>query len=551
MVVAIFFALDRQYRGLAWQFLWSQTGEEEAPGQIRGLVEVAGNLVRHPLMTEALAPIDNKADTPWGINTFLQEEVERPKIEAMLRMISEAGFVWLRQEFPWEDIEVDGRGHFTDSRDRDGDGAPDETIDAWAKYDQIVELSEAYGLRLMVRLSNPPSWSRADQKAGHFAPPDDLGDFVNYAVAVVERYRGRVSHYQIWNEPNIYPEWGNQAIDPVAYADLLCRSYQALKEVDPEIVVISGAIAPTISLTGRDLSDLVFLQALYDEGGGDCFDVLSAQGYGLRSGPTDRRLRATSVNIARHSYYRDIMVRNGDAHKPIWLAEAAWNATLAAELPPEQISLYGAYGNVTQAQAARYMPLLYERVQQEWPWVGNVMYWFFTRKDPFEADQAFYYFRMAEPDYHPEKPTFTPLPVYDSVKDYIETLAPVLYRGTHQAETWQIQSDATVVDDESARFGSAALFSAGISFHAHGTALDIRWRPAESEPGGWRRSQIELSLGLAQTRLISFGEGPIIVDEIMIYDRSRNRLLSWGALGAAMAIVALGAILLALRDRRR
>jgi gamma-butyrobetaine dioxygenase len=82
--------------------------------------------------------------------------------------------------------------------------------------------------------------------------------------------------------------------------------------------------APTIALDGnRDLSDLVFLQELYDHGGGDCFDVLSAQGYGLRSGPTDRRLRATSVNIGRHSYYRDIMVRNGDARKPIWLSEAA------------------------------------------------------------------------------------------------------------------------------------------------------------------------------------------------------------------------------------
>ena len=85
------------------------------------------------------------------------------------------------------------------------------------------------------------------------------------------------------------------------------------------------------------------------------------------------------------------MVRNGDAHKPIWLSEAAWNATLDADLPPEAISLYGNYGNVTQAQAARYMPMLYDRIQQEWQWVGNVMYWFFTRKDPFEADQAFYY----------------------------------------------------------------------------------------------------------------------------------------------------------------
>ena len=333
---------------------------------------------------------------------------------------------------------------------------------------------------------------------------------------------------------------------------MLCRTYAALKAVDPAIVIISGAIAPTIALDGtRDLSDLVFLQALYDHGGGDCFDVLSAQGYGLRSGPTDRRLRATSVNVARQTYYRDIMVRNGDDHKPIWLSEAAWNATLDADLPPEQISLYGNYGNVTQEQAARYMPIFYDRVQQEWPWVGNVMYWFFTRKDPFEADQAFYYFRMAEPDYQPEKPSFTPLPVYHSVSDYIKDQQPVLYRGTHQAETWQIQPRGMRVPDGSARFGSAAVFEAPLEFIAHGTALDIRWRPAGDENAAWRVNHISLSAGLAQTQPITFGDAPLFVDEITVYDRSRNRLFSWLALGAAGFVVALGTVVLAFRERGR
>ncbi|MDE2774662.1 MAG: hypothetical protein OXI77_01870 [Chloroflexota bacterium] len=544
--------LDLSGRGLAWQFIWSQTGEEAAAGQIRGLVEVAGNLVRHPLETEPLAPIANKTAFPYGINTFLEQEVERPKIEAMLRMISEAGFVWLRQEFPWEDLEVDGRGQFSDSRlDRDGDGQAD-TIDTWLKYDQIVDLTEAYGLRLMARFSNPPAWTRADPAAGDRAPPDDLDDFINYVTAVAARYRGRISHYQVWNEPNIYPEWGENPIDPAGYADMLCRAYRALKAVDPNIVVISGAIAPTIALDGnRDLSDLVFLQALYDHGGGECFDVLSAQGYGLRSGPTDRRLRATSVNVGRHVYYRDIMVRNGDGHKPIWLSEAAWNATLDAELPPERISLYGAYGNVTSEQAARYMPIFYERIQQEWPWVGNVMYWFFTRKDPFEADQAFYYFRMAEPDYQPEKPTFTALPVYHSVQDYLSKLEPILYRGRHQAETWQIASGGATVADASARFGAAPRIDAGLDFRAHGTALAIRWRPAQAEEAVWRESRIELSSGLAQTREIPFGAGAIIVDEIAVYDRSMSRLTSWLALAGAFAIVALGTVVMALRERAR
>ncbi len=550
LFVGLLLALDLRGRGLAWQFMWSQTGEEDAPGQLRGLVEVAGNLIRAPLETDALAPIDHKADIPYGINTFLEQEVEGPKIEAMLKMIREAGFVWLRQEFPWEDLEVDGRGQFSDSRDLNGDGAPD-VADTWLKYDRIVDLTEAYDLRLMVRLSNPPAWTRANPDAGDNAPPDDLQDFVNYARAVATRYRGRISHYQVWNEPNIYPEWGNNPIDPAGYAEMLCRTYMALKAVDPNIVVISGAIAPTIALDGhRNLSDLVFLQALYDHGGGDCFDVLSAQGYGLRSGPSDRRLRATSVNIGRHTYYRDIMVRNGDAHKPIWLSEAAWNATLDADLPPEQISLYGNYGNVTQEQAARYLPMLYERIQREWQWVGNVMYWFFTRKDPFEADQAFYYFRMAEPDYQPEKPTFTPLPVYNSARDYIRGVEPVLYRGTHQAETWQIKSAGSVIDDESARFGRAKLFDAGLAFSAHGTALEIRWRPAD-ESSAWRVERIPLSGGLARTQDIAFGAKALIVDEITVYDRGASRLLSWLALAATGLTLTLAALALALAQRAR
>lgn len=554
-LIALFFLvllwLDLTNHGLAWQFFWTQTGEETPIAQIRGMVEVTGNLIRQPLDTDSMASIDNKADIPYGVNTFLQEEVERPKIEVMLQMIQDAGFVWLRQEFPWEDLEVDGRGQFTDSRqDKDGDGEPD-TIDAWAKYDQIVELTQKHDLRLMVRLSNPPNWSRANPDAGAFAPPDDYQDFVNYAVAVAERYQGQITHYQIWNEPNIFPEWGNSFVDPAGYTEMLCRTHDALKEVDPNIVVISGALAPTISLDGYfGFSDLIFLQEIYDNGGADCFDVLSAQGYGLFSGPTDKRLRATSVNVARHTYYRDIMVKNGDAHKPIWLSEAAWNATLDAELPRDQIDAFDRFGNVTQEQAARYMPQLFDRAQQEWSWVGNVTYWFFTRKDPFEANQSFYYFKMVEPDYQPETPRFTPLPVYDAVQDYITTQDPILYRGTHQAETWQVQSDGDIILDGSAQFDKAVRFESSLTFKAHGTSVDIRWRPDNIRAINWHTIRIDLSSLLADTQTIDFGDGAIIVDEIIVYDLSMNRLVPLLALGLVGVILLFGTVGMAVWQRR-
>ena len=215
----------------------------------------------------------------------------------------------------------------------------------------------------------------------------------------------------MWNEPNIYPEWGNRAVDPVGYTDLLCRTYTALKAVDPEIVVISGAMAPTIAIDGLNLTDVIFLQQMYDAGAGACFDVLAVNGYGLRSGPTDRRMRPFMINYGRNQWIREIMVNNGDADKPIWISEMNWNPVPSEEEVPDVIGRYN-YGQVTLDQQARWIPLAYERAEEEWPWVGVVFFWYFKQASDADVNQASYYFRMVEPD-------FTPLPVYDAMRAYI------------------------------------------------------------------------------------------------------------------------------------
>jgi hypothetical protein len=573
MVVALLgigLVLDLQFKGLVWQFAWSQTGEESILGQIRGLAELGGNLLRRAPQTDPYAPINHNDAPPFGINVFLQKEVEEDKIRAMLDMISEAGFYWLRQEFTWEDIEVDGRGQFTDSRnDFNGDGEPD-TISSWDKYDRIVDLVEEFDLHLLVRLSNPPAWSRADNPdtlGGALAPPDDLQDFVNFASAVAERYKGRITHYQVWNEPNIYPEWGENFADPEAYTEMLCRTHDALKAIDPNIVVVSAAIAPTISLDGfAGYQDVLYLQKMYDAGAGECFDVLSAQGYGLFSGPTDRRLRTTSVNYARHTYYRDLMVANGDSHKPIWISETAWNQVADAELPPEQIADYERFGVNTQDEAARYMPIAYQRAAQEWSWVGQVTYWFFTRPDPSEQGQSFYYFRMVEPDYSAEKPTFTPLPIYNTVRDYIQGVyeEPRLWRGTYQAEHWAIELlNDSELEDDTAQFGRA-MQTEQLDFKTHSTSVTLRIRAEESpvsvvcdclleqiiEPAeGWQTVQLHANMLAGDHKYNIHSEAPFVVDSITVYDHTWRNITPILASGAGLLIFVLGVLVGAWRRR--
>ncbi len=391
------------FRSQLSQVLFNWTGEESFAGQARGVMQLAMGQLRPQPDTRPDLPISHTDVNPFGINTFLQEEVELAKREKQVQLIAEAGFHWIRQEFTWEDIEIHAKGDFVDRRN-DPAG-----IDAWAKYDHIVDLAEQYGLEIMARLSNPPAWSRAlGDEAGTSAPPDDFADYGDFVHAVVSRYAGRVAYFQIWNEPNIYPEWGEAPVDPEAYTELLCLAYRRAKEANPEAVILSGALAPTLDLSARALNDLIFLQRMYDAGAGDCFDILSMQGYGLWSVPPVHRQRPTSINYARNVLVRDMMVQNGDEAKAIWISEMNWNPV------PDEVLSQGTYGQVTLEQAARYAPLAYQRAKEEWPWVGVINFWFFKRASDLEKDQEWYYFRMAEPD-------FSLLPVYDSMQEYIQS----------------------------------------------------------------------------------------------------------------------------------
>jgi hypothetical protein len=465
----------------AWMF--GYTGEEGLPRQAKGMAQLAANVLHPRPQTAPGAPVAHAGVNPFGINVFLNQEVEPAKRERSVQMIADAGFHWLRQEFPWEDIEIHGKGDFEDRRnDLDGDGQID-AVDAWAKYDQIVSLAEQYDLEVVPRLSNPPAWTRAlTDTIGTMAPPDDLADWGDYVSAVVSRYRGRIRYYQLWNEPNIYPEWGNRAVDPEGYARLLCEGYRRAKKADPDAVIVSGALAPTVSLDAGDrpetgMNDFAFLQRMYDAGAGDCFDILAVNDYMLWSGPTDHRAQPLNINFSRPMYIRDIMVANGDADKAIWISEMNSNA-----VPNDPaIADLGRFGQVTPDQQARYAPLAYQRAMEEWPWVGVVNFWFFKLPSDARRNESMYYFRMLEPD-------FDPLPVYTAMREYLADLTPTLYPGYHQEDHWALAYDRegnwrTLYDDAATlgAYREATTSGAMLRFTYEGGSLTLVPGPGAGE----------------------------------------------------------------------
>jgi hypothetical protein len=406
--------------------------------------------------TADLAPMDHLEANPYAINVFLEQEVEEWKLRRSLEMIRDAGFGWIKQQVVWAAVEGPGRGRFVEL---------ESGRDSWIKYDRIVNLAEQYGLKVIFRIDTSPEWARPIGVAKLETPPRDADDYAEFARKVAERYEGRVRHFQIWNEPNIPFEWGDREPSPAEYTNLLRAAYRAIKSTNPDAVVISAAMAPTTEYSEKGINELIFLQRMYEAGAKEYFDVLGANAYGLRSGPDDRRLAVDrDVNFSRPQLLRQVMVRNGDAAKPIWASEVGWNSA-----PPDHPGA-PLFGRVDRDLQARYTVRAYERAQEEWPWMGVMALWHFRLVAPEGRLLPQFFFNAVDDD-------FTPEPLYLAMRDLALSPRPVP-RGYRQEDDWRIgywgawrrSPDARAV---AGGYAESASSDAGLSFRFRGTDLDL------------------------------------------------------------------------------
>jgi len=359
--------------------------------------------------------IPNTDVNPFGANMFLDREVEEWKLRKTLEMASDAGLGWVKQQFPWEEIEPVQKGEFYDGRTRRS---------SWEKYDRIVDLCEEYGLQIIARLDRPPDWTREDNTYKE-RPPDDFEDYGDFVFAFVDRYRGRIKYVQIWNEPNIFPEWGNRPVDPAEYVNLLRVAYERAKEADPNVYVLSAPLAITLGQEHPEpgkwisMNEIEFLEEMYKAGAKNYFDILSANAFGLDS-PPEEASQPRVLNFQRVVFLRDIMERHGDAGKPIWFNEYGWNAS-PEDFPEEQL----VWQRVGEQDQADYTVRGIEYAQERWPWAGVFNIWYFRQVGSISPDSSDYYFRVVDVD-------FTPRLVYHAIKEAALVLQRLVGPGFYQ-----------------------------------------------------------------------------------------------------------------------
>ncbi len=274
-----------------------------------------------------------------GIHTL------RPDAEA-LAAVHATGCRWVVQLFSWREIEY--------QRDRWNWGFPDA----------VVRGAEHYGLHLVVRLDQTPTWAAPEGQGN--CPPDDLADYGDFVEAVARRYRGRAAGYLIWNEPNLSREWGGEPPDPAGYVALLKEACNRIEAADPEALVVSAGLAPTNDVSEQAIDDRLFLQRMYEAGAQEFFDVLGAHPYGFAYPPDDPYSAHEGFNFARLADLRRIMVEYGDSGKPVWATEMGWIAEAQGDR---------AWQQVTPEQQADYLVAAFEKAQREWRWLDMMAVW--------------------------------------------------------------------------------------------------------------------------------------------------------------------------------
>lgn len=262
-------------------------------------------------------------------------------------------FSHVKQTFAWEDIQ------------------PERDVWSFGRADELLLELERRNLKVVARLSDAPEWTHPSigaRETGNFvdAPPDDFADFARYCGILAERYRGRISAYQIWNEPNLSREWGDRTPNAAGYVALLQACSEAIRAADPDAILISAGLAPTGTNDATALPDDVYLQTMYDAGFQRFVDVVGmhAPGYSAPDvPPEDGAGGHRFFTFRRVEDLRRIMVANGDAARQAALLEVGWTTD---ENNPDY-----KWFAVSEAEQARNLVAAYQYAADNWrPWVG-------------------------------------------------------------------------------------------------------------------------------------------------------------------------------------
>lgn len=283
-------------------------------------------------------------------------------LEKAIKLIKEAGVTFVRLDMMWSDIE------------------PSEGRFEFARYDRIVSLLKENGIGILGLLCYTVDWAGPAWNG----PPDENRTFVNYTAKVIGRYKDKIKHWEVWNEPDDEQYWKPQD-KMVRYTSLLRDVYVEAKRVDPSCKILTGGLSKSIVLS---------LRRIYKNGAGRYFDILAIH-------PFVNPLNRENVKLVKGNYIgcKRIMRENGD-DKKIWITEIGCPGVKA----PDRSNAWWFGTSPTEEEQAAWVKKFYTEILPGMPDCEKA-FWtdFRDTKDHFR--NGIDYFGLVRWDFS-EKPAF-------------------------------------------------------------------------------------------------------------------------------------------------
>ncbi len=267
------------------------------------------------------------------------------QIDSVVGTLQNSGYGFVRHEVSWAQIE-----------------SAQGTLD-WSVYDPIFNKLNEYDIGVIAVIVDAPQWSWAGSVIpSDVQPPADPAVLETFSRELTSRYAESVRFVQLWHMPNLASRWGGVPATGESFRPYLSATFYGARDGNPEVQVILPEAA-LVSDVSEGLTDLDFLQSLYDAGTRDIFDVAAIRLDGGQSSPDDRSISDDRLNFSRAILFRELMVANGDGETPVWATTFGWSADGE---------------HVTRDQQAEYVVRGLQRAWSEWPWMGLLVQWQFT-----------------------------------------------------------------------------------------------------------------------------------------------------------------------------
>lgn len=197
----------------------------------------------------------------------------------------------------------------------------------WEYYDTQVDAAHQAGLAMLGMLDGAPEWVASRKRTGYFGywhipdKPGAVEHWRTYVRNVVGHYKGRIDHWELWNEP-WGPWWREAGGSTELFAELMKTAYSEAKLANPGATIIG-----INTMRGNDWTGKILALT-----GTDCFDAFSYHDY-------NNALYTTAFAQKQVDTFTAAMAKVGTP-KPQWNTEGglpgvgSWYAPMAGGMAP-------------------------------------------------------------------------------------------------------------------------------------------------------------------------------------------------------------------------